>query len=136
VIGTGIRKYYPSENRNLQDRIASEGLVLSQFWPEASPTKYSFPMRNTVMSGYGRATIVVEAGEQSGARIQARQGVAHGRPVILSDLVVKATKWSYEMLDKPGVYVASSAAEALAIVDDIVAGPSRLHELLAVPARA
>jgi hypothetical protein len=60
------------------DRVASEGLLLSQFWPDAPPGKHTFPMRNSVMSGYGRATIVVEAGEHSAARIQARRAVAHG----------------------------------------------------------
>ncbi|MBL8925340.1 MAG: DNA-protecting protein DprA, partial [Pseudonocardia sp.] len=53
VIGTGLTKYFPAENRALQDRIAAEGLLISQFWPDAGPSKHSFPMRNTVMSGYG-----------------------------------------------------------------------------------
>jgi DNA processing protein len=136
VIGTGIRKYYPAENRSLQDRIVAVGLVLSQFWPDAPPTKHTFPMRNAVMSGYGRATIVVEAGEHSGARIQARRAVAHGRPVILTDLVMKANKWPQEMRGKPGVHVTSDTDEVLAIVDDILAGPSKLHALLAMAARA
>lgn len=93
VIGTGITRYYPQENRALQDQIAARGLLLSQFWPDAAPNKHGFPLRNSVMSGYGRATIVIEAGEHSGARIQARRAVAHGRPVILTDLVVKANGW-------------------------------------------
>lgn len=63
VVGTGINRVYPAANRDLQERIACEGLVLSQFWPEAKATKKSFPLRNATMSGYGRATIVVEAGE-------------------------------------------------------------------------
>ncbi|WP_028935652.1 DNA-processing protein DprA [Pseudonocardia spinosispora] len=136
IIGTGIRKYYPKENRELQDQIAAEGLVLSQFWPDGPPGRHTFPMRNTVMSGYGQATIVVEAGEYSGARIQARQAVAHGRPVILSDLVVKSTKWSQELRTRPGVHVATSADEALTFVDDILAGPTKLGELLAAATRA
>jgi DNA processing protein len=46
VIGTGINRYYPAENRALQDRIARDGLLLSQFWPDAPPTKHGFPLRN------------------------------------------------------------------------------------------
>ncbi len=72
VLGTGINRVYPAANRELQERIACEGLVLSQFWPDAAATKKSFPLRNATMSGYGRVTIVGEAGETSGARIQAR----------------------------------------------------------------
>ncbi|OPE49901.1 hypothetical protein BV508_12135, partial [Mycobacterium intermedium] len=41
----------------------------------APPTKHSFPMRNITMSGLGRASIIIEAGEHSGTRIQARVGV-------------------------------------------------------------
>lgn len=88
VIGTGITGYYPKENRSLQDRVAAECPDLAVL-AGAPPSKQTFPMRNTVMSGYGRVT-VVEAGEHSGARIQARRAVAHGRPVILTELVVKA----------------------------------------------
>ena len=130
VIGTGITRSYPAENRDLQDRIATDGLVLSQFWPDAPPTKHSFPMRNAVMSGYGRATVVVQAGEHSGARIQARQAIAHGRPVILTDLVVAATKWSADLIDRPGVHVAASTAEIMSIVEDIAAGPREIDALL------
>lgn len=129
VLGTGIDRAYPAANRELQDRIGREGLVLSQFWPDDSPTKKSFPMRNATMSGYGRATIVVEAGETSGARIQARVGVEHGRPVILTDAVVAANGWAKALQHRPGVHVVSSVDEALDLVaaarpdlDDVLYG--------------
>lgn len=131
VIGTGIRQSYPAENRGLQQRIAAESLVISQFWPDAPPTKQTFPMRNAVMSGYGRATVVVEAGEQSGARIQARQAVAHGRPVILTSLVVAANDWPKNLVDSPGVHVASGAEEILRLVDQIRASEAEVDELFA-----
>lgn len=88
-------------------------------------------MRNAVMSGFGFATIVVEAGEQSGARIQARKAVAHGRPVILTDLVTAANKWPHELIGQPGVHVANGPAEIMAIVESIVAGRDEVAELLA-----
>jgi len=135
VIGTGISRYYPAENRRLQDRVAAEGLLLSQFWPDAPPGKHTFPMRNSVMSGYGRATIVVEAGEHSGARIQARRAVAHGRPVILTDLVVKANNWAKAMIGQPGVHVADSTAQVMRLVEVITADPGRIDAMFA-PAAA
>ena len=119
-LGTGITKSYPAENSGLQARIAAEGLVLSQFWPDAPPTKHTFPMRNASMSGYGLATIVVEAGEHSGARIQARKAVEHGRPVILTDMVTSRTKWSAALVGQPGVHVASGVADLERIIDQIV----------------
>lgn len=130
VIGTGINKYYPAENRRLQDRIAAEGLVLSQFWPDAPPSQHHFPMRNTVMSGYGRATIVVEAGEKSGARIQANRAVAHGRPVVLTKLVVEANNWARNLVGKPGIHVAESTADVMQIVTDIKTEHERLRSML------
>ncbi|MEV6912057.1 DNA-processing protein DprA [Amycolatopsis sp. NPDC051071] len=126
VIGTRITRHYPAENRELQERIAAEGVVISQFWPDAAPTKQSFPMRNAVMSGYSRATIVIEAGEHSGARIQARQAVAHGRPVILTDLVVHNNTWPADLIDQPGVHVASSTAEVIAAAEQVVSGPAEI----------
>ena len=119
-IGTGITKRYPRENGTLQDRIRRDGLVLSQFWPDQGPTKYTFPMRNASMSGYGVATVVVQASEHSGTRIQARQAQQHGRPVILRDTVVDGTEWGRKLASRPGVCVAST-------VDDVKA---RLHDLL------
>jgi DNA processing protein len=136
VIGTGITQSYPAENKELQARIADEGLVISQFWPDAPPTKHSFPMRNAVMSGFGRATIVVEAGEHSGARIQARKAVGHGRPVILTDLVVAANKWPADLIGEPGVHVASSTAQIMSLVEDIAAGPRMVDELLAAATKS
>jgi DNA processing protein len=130
VIGTGIRRHYPAQNRALQDQISVEGLVISQFWPDAPPTKQSFPMRNAIMSGYGIATIVVEAGEHSGARIQARVAVEHGRPVVLTRLVLEATEWAKALIDRPDVYVASSAAEALTIIDTLKERPRLVSEAL------
>ncbi|WP_018503658.1 DNA-processing protein DprA [Parafrankia discariae] len=56
VIGTGLFKSYPKENAPLQEKLAREHLVLSQFWPESPPTKTSFLMRNGVISGYAAAT--------------------------------------------------------------------------------
>lgn len=119
VIGTGIRRFYPPANRGLQERIATEGLLLSQFWPDAPPRKQHFLMRNAVMSGYAAATLVVEAGEHSGARNQARLAVAHGRPVVLlRDLLVHA--WARELAERPGVTVAAGPDEVLSAVEQIL----------------
>lgn len=120
VIGTGINRVYPTAHRGLHDRVAAAGALVSQFFPEAGPTKQSFPMRNTTMSALGRASIVVEAGEHSGTRGQARVAVEHGRPVILTDLVVQATDWGKALQHRPGVYVAGGTAEVMSIVEQIV----------------
>lgn len=130
VIGTGIGRVYPAENRGLQDEIASRGLVLSQFWPDAPPQKHTFLMRNATMSGYGLATVVVEAGEMSGARAQARTAVEHGRQVILTDRVVDANEWAQKLIGRPGVHVAGSVAAVLDVVEQVEAMWGELRRLV------
>ena len=133
VIGTGINKYYPPENRVLQDRIAREGLVLSQFWPDSPPTRHTFPLRNAVMSGYAVATVVVEAAERSGARMQARLALEHGRPVILAESLLEH-EWARRYAERPGVYVISTTSELVDVVDQIISHiPGSLQELDDLP---
>lgn len=131
VIGTGIEKYYPAENRQLQQQIEDQGMVLSQFWPEARGSRTTFPMRNATMSAYGKATVVIEAGEKSGARIQARQAIEHGRPLILTQSVVQSTDWGKDLANSAGdVHVVSDVAAMLNIVDRMLDRPQRLDNLL------
>lgn len=112
VIGTGIQNYYPAENRDLQDEIAEQHAVVSQFWPDSAPTKKSFPMRNAVMSGLAQATIVVEASGRSGARMQARLALEHGRPVFLLKPLLQHD-WAQEYSERSGTYVVDGFGEVL-----------------------
>lgn len=130
VIGTGIGRTYPAENADLQAEIARRGLVLSQFWPDGPPQPHNFLMRNAVMSGYGHGTVVVEAGEQSGARAQARMAVEHGRPVVLTEMVVQRNQWAKNMVDRPQVFVARTPEDVLTIVGEIRAEEESLATLL------
>jgi DNA processing protein len=82
------------------------------------------------MSGYGLATIIVEAGEHSGARIQARVAGAHGRPVILTDRVAATTAWGAAMVERPNVYVVGSLAELRQAINDVREAPARLSRAL------
>jgi DNA processing protein len=123
-IATGINKVYPAANRDLHQEISTHGLLFSQFWPDAPPQKRNFLMRNATMSGYGMATVVVEAGEHSGARAQARMAVEHGRPVILTDLVVGKNAWAQALVNRPGVHVASSLQQVLAVVGGLLSEES------------
>lgn len=134
VIGTGMRKSYPAENRTLQKQIGEDGLLVSQFWPDAPPASWQFPVRNATMSGLGMATFVAEAGETSGARIQARKAVEHGRPVILSNIVVERCAWAQKMQEAPNVWVARGVAEVLEHVDRIFDANKRIAELLGTAA--
>ena len=83
VIGTPINQYYPKENRNLQFQIEKNGLVVSQFPPCNAVNRWNFPTRNGVMSGLSLATIIMEAGESSGALKQADYALKQGRDVLI-----------------------------------------------------
>jgi DNA processing protein len=116
VIGTGLRRSYPAENAALQREIANGCAVISQFWPDAAPTRQSFPLRNALMSGLALATVVVEATRTSGARIQARLALAHGRPVLLAKSLLEQ-QWARELAARPGTHVIHTPAEITAVVE-------------------
>jgi len=116
VIGTGLGHSYPPQNAVLQRRIAAEGAVLSQFWPDEPPSRRTFPMRNAVMSGLALGTVVVEASARSGARVQARRALAHGRPVFLARAVL-TQPWAQELATRPGVHVVDAPEEITATIE-------------------
>ncbi len=113
VLGSGIRRIYPPENAGLAERIAAGGAVVSQFWPDTGPASSTFPRRNVVMSGMGQGTVVVGASETSGARMQARLAIEHGKQVFLLANLVTDRPWARRYLDRPGVTAVSE-------VDDII----------------
>lgn len=120
VIGTGLSRTYPPENVRLHERIAAECAVISQFWPDAPPTKRSFPMRNAVMSGLSLATVVIEAAHTSGARMQARLALAQGRPVFLLESLLDH-EWARACARKPGAHVVRTPQEITAVVERLTA---------------
>jgi DNA processing protein len=82
VLGNGFGVIYPAANRALYERVRAEGLLLSEFPPGERPHAGSFPRRNRIISGLARATLVIEAGETSGALITAGTALDQGREVL------------------------------------------------------
>lgn len=116
VLGTGLNRCYPPQNAALQRQIASDGAVVSQFWPDDGPGRDTFPQRNALMSGMALATIIVEATITSGARIQARQALGHGRPVLLVSSLLEQP-WAKQLAERPGVHIIASPEEAVNVVE-------------------
>jgi DNA processing protein len=81
VVGTGLDRVYPAENRALAHELAVHGLLVSEFSPGTPPVKQNFPRRNRVVSGLARGILVIEATLSSGSLITARLGAEQGRDV-------------------------------------------------------
>ena len=113
VIGTGITKQYPRQNAELQEEIAQRGILVSQFWPSSGPAKWTFPRRNVVMSGIAQGTVVIEASKTSGAKMQARLALEHGKQVFLVRQLVTSESWAQK-------YVAERGAIEVRNVDDVL----------------
>ncbi len=81
VLGTGMDIVYPSENADLFKRISENGAVITQFPFGRRGDKQSFPIRNRIVAGMARVTMVVEANRASGALITANLAGEYGRTV-------------------------------------------------------
>jgi len=110
VIGTGILRTYPAENAKLAERILEHGAIVSQFWPDQAPARYTFPRRNVVTSGMSQGTVVIEATSTSGAKMQARLALEHGKQVFLLRTLVTDQPWARKYLDRGATEVADVAA--------------------------
>ena len=82
VIASGIDIAYPPQHTDLQERIASEGLLIAEQPPGTEPRGRHFPSRNRIIAGLASGTLVVEAAPQSGSLITARLAGEAGREVM------------------------------------------------------
>ncbi len=99
VIGTGLDRVYPWENRELQRYLAHHFAIVSQFPPGTPPNRRNFPQRNRTMALLSDALVIVEAGETSGTINQGWEALRLGRTVLLSETVADNPEltWTGEM---------------------------------------
>jgi DNA processing protein len=119
VLGTGITKCYPAQNRDLAEEITTSGALVSQFWPTAAPSRFTFPRRNVVTSGISQGTVVIEASSTSGAKMQARLALDHGKKVFLISSLVTSQPWAKDYVTKRGAIEVDDVHE----VSDQLAAP-------------
>lgn len=84
VLGSGIDRCYPAENKPIYEQIvASGGAIVSEYPPGTPPDRWRFPARNRIIAAMAAAVVVVEAAVTGGALITARLGAELGRPVFV-----------------------------------------------------
>lgn len=115
VLGTPLDRFYPAENEGLQREIMEKHLAVSQF-PSGMPfDRGHFIMRNRTMALLVNASVIVEAGDTSGARSQGWEALRLGRPLFILRPILENEKlrWPKEMLE----YGAEVLSDVEALLD-------------------
>ncbi len=124
VIGTSLDGAYPPSNIELQQQIARDHLLISQFASGRPVLRQNFVIRNRTMALISDASVIVEAGEGSGSLSQGWEALRLGRPLFLMKSVVEnaGLTWPAEMLD----YGARVLTEPEEVLDSLP--PERVRE--------
>ncbi len=132
VLGAGIDIVYPAANRELYQRIARDGLLLSEYPPGTRPQPGSFPRRNRLISGLARALVVVEAADGSGTLITVGAALEQGREVLaVPGPITSATSRGTNRLLRDGATPILEPADMLAALG-LRSSPA-IAQQLAVP---
>ena len=114
VVGTGLDQVYPSRHRALAKRIVESGLIVSEFPIGMPALPQNFPVRNRIIAGLARGTLVVEAALQSGSLITARMAVESGRDVFaIPGSIHSPLSRGCNLLIKQGAKLVDAAADIL-----------------------
>lgn len=81
VLGVGLDKVYPYENKTLQETIAKEHLLLTEIPLFNRPAPFHFPLRNRLISGLSKGVLITEAKQKSGSLITANYALEQNREV-------------------------------------------------------
>lgn len=115
ILGSAINKIYPYENQKLAEKIQSQGALISEFSMDTAPDAPNFPRRNRIISGLSKITILVEAGEKSGALITAAMAADQNREVFaVPGNITNPKSWGPNRLIRDGAHIFLSSEEFFA----------------------
>lgn len=118
VLGNGADIIYPPEHDRLAGRILEMGALVSDYPPGTPPDAANFPPRNRLIAGLSLATVVVEAGEESGAILTAKYAADYGRDVFaVPGSVFNVMSRGCNRLISDGAHPALSPDEILSVMD-------------------
>ncbi|MGT2935977.1 DNA-processing protein DprA [Streptococcus castoreus] len=114
VIGTGLDRFYPKENQNLQTFLGKNHLVLTEYGPGEEALSYHFPERNRIIAGLSRGIIVAEAKQRSGSLITCQFGMDEGRDIFaIPGTILDGNAEGCLKLIKEGAICITSGADIL-----------------------
>lgn len=117
VLGSGLDVIYPREHRELYEKIAERGAVVSEYALGTPPHHDNFPRRNRIISGLALATLVIEAHSRSGSLITAHEAIDQGRDVFaVPGPVDQLTSRGTHRLLKEGAYLAEGPLDILEVL--------------------
>ena len=133
VLGCGIDVVYPREEARLFARVASEGLLLSEFLPGEPPRAHNFPKRNRIIAALSVGVLVVEAADKSGAMITVDHALDMGREVFaVPGPIVRPTSAGTNRLIQEGATMVVRAAD---VIEPLVASGKISIQVPAPPTR-
>ncbi len=114
VVGTGLDRVYPRQHLELAQRIARNGLLVSEYPLGTPPLPPNFPKRNRIIAALSQGTLVVEAALRSGSLITARQAAEQGKDVfaIPGSIHAPQSRGCHALL-KQGAKLVESAQDVL-----------------------
>ncbi|MEG1499650.1 MAG: DNA-processing protein DprA [Clostridia bacterium] len=83
VLAGGFNYIYPASNSNLSETISKKGLLVSEYKPSTQPSTYTFPIRNRIIAGLCKGTLITEAGERSGSLHTKEYALECGRDIFV-----------------------------------------------------
>ncbi|MBR6578284.1 MAG: DNA-processing protein DprA [Clostridia bacterium] len=119
VLGSGLDKVYPPAHRRLMGIIAERGALVSEYAPGTPPMSGNFPLRNRIISGLSRSTLVIEGNTNSGSMLTAREAIRQGRDIFaIPGNVGISNALGTNVLIRDGARVALSARDIIGIRGD------------------